>query len=95
MTKKACHHYLLLGEKRIQEIYDLYELRERARKKADELLLILSKHCKKKCGGEITEAFLLKMHEKTADEPQRALIWKAIEIIGNEVEQQVAIYKTK
>lgn len=95
MKKKACHHYLLLGEARIQEIYVLYELRERARKKADELLLILSKHCRKKRGGEISEAFLLEMYKKTVDEPQKALIWKAIERIGGEVERQTAIYKTK
>lgn len=92
MKEKECYHYLFLGEKRITEIYVLYELRMRARNKADKLLLALSEYMEKNDGYSKDLKFIVSLHKETEGEPQGELIWKAIHRIGEEFEKEIALH---
>lgn len=95
MKKSVCYHYFFVGESRIMEIYALYELTSSARKKADELLMAFSREMEKDSDGERLADVFIGLYEKAKGEPQKERIWKAIGVIGDELDKKVAAYMTK
>lgn len=95
MRKNVCYHYFFVGESRITEIYALYELTSRARKKADELLMAFSREMEKESDSEKLADVFIGLYEKAKYEPQKERIWKAVRVIGDELDKKVTAYMTK